>query len=292
MAASRDHPESAAPNFHDWTFPGARAVVAIVHGYAEHGARYAHVAAALRDHGMAAIALDLRGHGRSPGRRGHVRRFADYGADVVQLLDRAGEFAAAHGPAGQPLPVFLLGHSMGGLVILDLLTAADRARPELAGVVLSSPLLGLGRRITIAERLAARVLDVIWPSCPLPSGLDPSAVCRDPELQARYGADELVFRTTTPRWFREATRAMARVHAATLPQGLPVLLMFASVDKVVDADATRRFAAAHAVGDVVAFDDTYHELFNDLPERRDAVIDCVTRWLDRRIPTPTDRAPG
>ncbi|MCR9243995.1 MAG: lysophospholipase [bacterium] len=273
----------AAPvdlHLHDATFPGTRAVVAIVHGYAEHGGRYRHLSAALRPHGFGTLAGDLRGHGRSPGRRGHVRHFTDYHTDVRTILSAARERAAG-------APVFLFGHSMGGLVVLDLLATGDT--PRIDGLLLSSPFLGVGRRVRGITRAFAKLLDVVWPTCPLPSGLDPAKVCRDEELQRLYGTDDLVFRTTTPRWFFASTRAIARVHAARLEHLPPMLLQFAGDDRVVDADRTREFIQRNDLeSSSIEYGDCYHELLNEPPNRRTQVIARIVEQLETWCATATE----
>ena len=98
--------------FAQWWRPGVgpKAVVVIVHGYAEHSSRYIHVAEHLIRHGYAVYAFDLRGHGRSEGTRAFVRSFDDYLADLACFLTRVNKREPGK-------PIFLLGHSMGGTIV-------------------------------------------------------------------------------------------------------------------------------------------------------------------------------
>ena len=118
-----------------WHPPQApQAGVVLVHGYAEHSGRYDHVAAFLNDRGYAVYAYDLRGHGRSEGRRAFVDTFVRYLNDLGVFLQRVRRRL-------QDVPLFLMGHSMGGTVCARFYL---ERRPELAGLVLSSPLLRPG----------------------------------------------------------------------------------------------------------------------------------------------------
>ena len=106
-----------------------RAVVCLVHGLGEHSGRYAHVAAALNDAGYAVLACDKRGHGRSGGKRGHTPSYEALMTDIDLLLAQAEQRFPGK-------PRFLYGHSLGGNEVLNY---ALRRKPDLAGVVATSP---------------------------------------------------------------------------------------------------------------------------------------------------------
>ncbi|HEY0782995.1 MAG TPA: alpha/beta fold hydrolase, partial [Thermoanaerobaculia bacterium] len=113
-----------------------RARIAIVHGYAEHSGRYEELLAELAARGYEGHAFDLRGHGASQGARGHVDDFADYRSDLDRFLERL--------PDEPERPLFLLGHSLGGLIALDYCL---HRTGMFAGVVVSSPFLAPGFRV-------------------------------------------------------------------------------------------------------------------------------------------------
>ena len=254
-----------------------RALLVLVHGLGEHSGRYSHVLAFLTGHGFACHVFDLRGHGRSDGMGGHVDSFGDYLEDLRTVHDQA---AREH--AG--LPVFLVGHSMGGLVALRY----AQARPDgLRGLVLSSPLLGIARGSRPSRPVAAlgRLLSRLLPTFRLTSTVNPARLSRDPAVGAAYAADPLVGRRVSARWFTASLQAMHEAHANAAKLAVPTLMMAAGDDFLADTEATRRFAknAPAAKVQLQVWDGLYHELLN-APER-EAVLDRIRGWIEARVPS-------
>ena len=256
-------------------FPEAqsRAAVLFVHGLGEHSSRYAHVAERLVAGGHACLAFDLRGHGRSSGRRGHIVRFADYLADVEAAR---GELTRRAPGA----PLYLLGHSLGGLIALRYLLE----RPAgVTGAVISSPYLGDLPEVAPPRFLdvLARLLSRICPILPFKTGIRPQFVSRDPESVRAYRDDPLIFDRVTPRFYTESRRALAEVHAAAASWQVPLLLMQSGADRLVNPEATRNWAAAAPSErvDFVEWKGFYHEMFNEPVEERERVFQRVEEWL-------------
>ena len=262
-------------SFRSWLPASERAVVLIVHGLCEHSGRYAHVARHLAALRYACYALDSRGHGRSPGQRAHVHRFADYLADVAAMRTH---LRVAH--PGTPL--VLLGHSQGGLIAL----LAALAEPAgLAAVIATSPFLGIhpASRPSAALAAAGRVLSRAVPQLRLPSNLDPTHLSRDPEVVAAYRSDPLVTHKVSARWFTEVNAAFARALALAPALTVPTLVMQAGADRLVDPDATRRWVAAapqHLV-EYVEWEGFFHEILNE-PEKAQ-VLARIETWLAARL---------
>lgn len=247
-----------------------RAAGVLVHGLGEHGGRYEHLALRLTDAGYALSAFDLRGHGRSTGRRGDTR-FAPARGDVERLLARA----AARLPG---LPLFLHGHSLGALVLLEELA---RRRPPVAAAVLSAPPLRNALREQRGKVLLARALGRLLPRLRLPTGLEPAALSRDPRVVAAYLKDPLVHAWASLGLARDslaATEGAESVHDL----GVPLLILHGGADRIA-YPAGSRALAARLTGDVSLreYPGLYHEPHNE-PER-DLVIDEVIAWLDARV---------
>lgn len=249
-----------------------RATVVLIHGVHEHSGRYAYVASALMREGIEVEALDLRGHGQSPGERAQVEAFTDYTRDAAAFVDAV--LAEAEGR-----PVFLMGHSMGGLVVSG--TVVDRGTRGLAGVLLSSPALQLYAP-PLLERLAP-VLAKWVPS--MPAGkLDLSTISRDPTIVRAYREDPL----TTKKAVRahlgyEFLKTIAHVRAHPEAFDVPLYLFHGTGDKITDPAGTRWLAEHAASEDVTLklYDGLYHETLNE-PER-DEVIGDLAAWLVARI---------
>lgn len=237
---------------------GARDVL-VVPGLAEHAERYVHVAASLAQSGWRATLVELRGHGHSGGRRGHVRRWEDYLADVQAA-------------AGGLRPGYaVLAHSMGGLVTLD----AVRQGLPAACVALSNPLIGLKVEAPVVKRLAAHLLSRVWPSLSLYNELKPEWLSRDPAVGAAYATDELVYHTITPRWYTEMLDAQHRVnqHTYTLPIGVFVGDDDTITDPVISKEFAHRNRAALKV-----YPEFRHEIFNEIGKQQ--AIDDTIAWLE------------
>ncbi len=249
------------------------ALVGIVHGYGDHGGRFRDAMLWLAARGIASSAVDLRGHGRSEGRRGAVRRWDDYLTD----LDR---FASALiGGNHLALPCFLLGHSHGGLVVA---AAAERTRLDVAGCILSAPYLNSLVQVPAYKRRLAALLEPILPDLGVPSGLKHEWMSDDSELLEESRHDPLLLRIATPRWFREHQEAQQAAMHDACRFTLPLLTLVASKDVVSDPVAIRAFHDATGSADrtLHVFPDARHELLRDTC--REEVLACICDWIRPR----------
>ena len=261
----------------NWPSPSPHGTIALVHGAGEHCGRYEHVAQWLNNAGYAVLGRDLPGHGRSPGKRGHIDRFANYLATVDGMLDRLRTLYPA-------APQFLYGHSMGGLIVVRWLQERPHdATSPLAGVVLTSPCLDLSLRVPPVLFQAASLIERVWPTMSQPSRIPPTAVSRRADIVAAYASDPLVERKVNVRWAMELQRSMARARERGVAFPVPTLILQAGADKLVSTEATRAFAESLAAPDKEyrEFAGCYHELHNE-PER-DEVLATITSFLSRTL---------
>jgi acylglycerol lipase len=261
--------------FQSWSPPASRAALLFVHGLAEHGGRYDHVARYFAERGYVGYAIDYQGHGRSPGPRVHVDSFDPWLDDV-----RDGLGLVRHRHRG--LPYFVVGHSQGGLIVL---LQALRDPDDRAGTIVSSPLLGVApaSRPSAALGMATRVLMRLAPRLLVPNKVTPAWLSRDPEVGRAYVADPLVSRKVSAGWFRALQEAIARARAGAPRWASPLLVLASRGDHIVDADATARWVAAAPAAAVssVFWDDLHHELFNETTQQD--VFAAMERWLDDRL---------
>ncbi len=252
-----------------WRPEQPKAVVLVVHGFGEHSGRYGYLVPPLTAAGYAVYALDHRGHGRSPGKRGHIDSFDDYLADVRALA----AFAQAASPG---LPVVVFGHSLGGLIAL---LYALRFPSGLAGVIASAPLL---TKPNVSPMLltVAQLLSRVAPSFALDTGLDAATISRDPVEVERYTSDPQVHSKSTARAGSEIMKAIdwAQAHAGELT--VPLLLYHGDADGLVPIEGSRRFFAAVQERDkqFVERPGGYHESHNDLG--RDELFAMIVAWLN------------
>lgn len=255
-------------NLVQWTPDGSpRADILLVHGLAEHMGRYGHVAEALTNAGYQVTGVELRGHGASEGPRGHVD-------DWRQYVD---DFRAASYKIGRSH--YVIAHSMGTLVTLDALRKP--IGPDIMGVCLSNPLLGVAVKAPAIKLWASGLLSKIWPTLSLSNELDTNHISRDVAVIKKYQEDPLVYGTITPRWFTEMGGAIDRVFAEANRGTVPLLMLLGDGDRITSMDASRDFFEHYGAEDkdCITYPGLYHELFNE-PEK-DQVFHDVVEWLKR-----------
>ncbi|WP_063548595.1 alpha/beta hydrolase [Burkholderia territorii] len=254
----------------------ARATVALVHGLAEHAGRYAALAARLNAAGIGVLAIDLRGHGQSPGKRAWIARFDDYLNDADALVAEA---------ARDDTPLFLMGHSMGGAIAaLHAIERAPVRGHTLAGLVLSSPALAPGRDVPRWMLAMSRFISRVWPTFPA-IRIDAALLSRDPAVVAANRADPLVHHGAVPaRTGAEILDAMARIERGRDALRVPVLVYHGTEDKLTEPDGSRAFGARAGSPDrtLTLYEGGFHETMNDL--ERDRVIDALIAWIHAHAP--------
>ncbi|HEY2517293.1 MAG TPA: alpha/beta hydrolase [Polyangiaceae bacterium] len=250
-----------------------RACVGLVHGYADHAARYAHVMDFWASHGIASVAIDLRGHGRATGPRGFVSHFDEY-------LDDVAELARLLTDRTKGAPTFLMGHSMGGLVAA--LSAIEAPR-NWRGLLLSAPYFGLAMDVPAPKKIAGRIASRIAPKFGLPTGLKGADLTHDPVRAREHDEDPLVFPNATARWYAESVKAQARVMARASALSLPLFEVFGTGDRIAKFETGRAFFQAAGSKDKT-FDERpglFHEVLNE-PSWED-IAGAMEKWMLARV---------
>ena len=251
----------------------ARGEILISHGFGEHCGRYGALTDHLVSHNYSVTAYDHRGHGLSDGLPGHVESFNEYDEDLAKVV-------AVVRSRSEARPLFLIGHSMGGLIALRYLESKSGA---LSGAIVSAPLIEVAVAVPAHKLMIARVGARMAPRFRLDNEINPANLSRDPEVGRAYAADPLVNRKVSTKWFAEATRAMHEVAERAEQITTPVLVMHGTEDRLASVDATRRVFERIGASDkeLVIYAGFYHELFNE-PEKQE-VFERVTGWLDERV---------
>jgi alpha-beta hydrolase superfamily lysophospholipase len=255
-----------------WTPESApRAVVIICHGVNSHGGQYLWPADELVKKGHAVFALDLRGRGKSDGERFYVDDVADYVADVAGVV----KIAKARHPG---LPVFLLGHSAGGVVSATY-TLDNQA--ELAGFICESfafqvPAPGFALA-------AIKGLSHFAPRLPVLK-LKNEDFTRDPVALAALNADPLIAHEIQPAATVAAlVRADERLREEFPKITLPVLIMHGTADKATVCEGSQFFHDTVGSADktLKLYKDHFHDLLADTG--KEGVMADITAWIDARL---------
>lgn len=254
-------------------FDRPRAVLLIAHGLAEHSGRYQHFARFFVDRGYAVYALDHSGHGRSDGDRCHIGRFSQFTDGVGLLLEKV------HEEVPETL-VFLVGHSMGGLIATHFLI---EHQSEFAGCILSGAAVQPAVEIPALQGLTVRFCSKFLPKLRLLQ-LDASEISRDPEVVDRYRNDPLVFTgKVSARLLEQLFSAMSALEEKLAAIELPMLILHGSADGLALPEGSRMLHEKTGSRDkkLIIYEGLYHEIFNE-PEQEDVMTD-IADWLAPRL---------
>ncbi len=249
-----------------------KAAVALLHGLGEHTGRWAHIGAALSGAGYAVMGMDLRGHGKSGGQRGHTPSLEAYMQDIDLFLEQV----RARYPG---LPTFLYGHSLGAILALNY---GLRRKPDLKGVIATAPALHSELETQRVKVFLARVLGALLPTAATASGLRTNMLSHDPEIERAYVSDPEVHDRISFGWGRIMADNIGWVlrHASEFP--LPLLIMHGSLDTIAYPSSSQEFAAPlKDQATLVVWQDMYHEIHNEL--KKEDVLRTAIAWMDTQL---------
>ncbi len=260
-------------HFRRWRAEGSRGRVLLLHGLGDHSGRFERFGRRLADEGLEVLAPDLRGHGRSGGRRGHADDFGRLLDDVDRLLARAADETG-------DLPTVLVGHSLGGLVALRRLQ--ESSAPGLRGAVAVAPFLGLVMEPPRWKLALGRLADRWLPRLTLASGAETELVLRDPEARAERRSDPRVHDRISARLWGEMQRAAETVLEGAERFDAPLLLQVAGDDRVVSTPAVIELAErVGPLAELRRYPEAYHDLLHD-PVADEAAADALV-WIRERV---------
>ncbi|MEC9072493.1 MAG: lysophospholipase [Myxococcota bacterium] len=250
-----------------------RALLVVVHGFAEHSGRYQHVFDWMNARGYACLGFDYRGHGRADGKARYVDSFQEYVQDTLRAMElgraRVGD-----------VPLYLLGHSQGGLISLSL---ALEYGDQISGLVVSSPSCGVAIEVPAWKEALGRIAAIVAPGLSIPSGLDANLLSHDPAVVQAYVDDPLIGTDARARWYVEFRRAQDRLLQEAHRVSVPALVMQAGSDTMASPSASK--AVFQGLGSPekrwIEYEGFYHELFNEPDKER--VFGDVDDWLTSRL---------
>jgi acylglycerol lipase len=261
--------------FQNWLPEGeVKAVLLVVHGLAEHSGRYMNLVHHFLPLGYAVYAIDHLGHGRSEGTRVYVERFTDYTDMVTAFRDMIRDWQ-------KDKPVFLVGHSLGGLIGALYLI---EHQGELAGAVLSGPLVKIPDNILAVTIFSGNVLSVLAPRLGLIAPPEAAGISRNPAVVRAYETDPLVYRgKTTARLGSEILKAMRRIGTEAPRITVPLLILQGSADRLVPPSGAQILHDHVASPDkrIILYEGLYHEVYNE-PEHNLVLLDVET-WIEAHL---------
>ena len=252
-----------------------KGVVVIVHGLGGHSNKYNNVVNHLVDRGFTLYAFDQRGHGRSPGQRGYISSWAELRTDLdifLKLIEKE----------TKDYPCFLLGHSLGGALVLDYGLRIKNPQTELQGIIAMAPPLG-AVGVPSWRRFIGSVLSRIYPRFSLDLGIDLSYGSRDPQVVEAYKKDTLRHSRGTARLSTEFSKTVAWINSHPQDWQLPLLILYGGEDKVTLPHNNHLFfnGITFADKEIKEYPESYHELQNDLNYQE--VLADIEDWLERHL---------
>jgi alpha-beta hydrolase superfamily lysophospholipase len=265
---SFNSPDGTRIAYRSWPLAGAERTFAVVHGHGEHSGRYERFAAGMAKHRMATYALDLRGHGLSPGQRGHIDTWTQWVEDAEGFIGHVESQVS-----GEVVP---LGHSVGGVVMLSTVRAGKLSRAK--RFILSSPALKLAVKVPAWKAGLGKVVTKVVPRLALSNEVDPATVSRIPEVVEAYRSDPLVHSRISARLYAEWQKAAAEDLAGAGEIKLPFLILAGSADRLIDpAGSQELHERTKGVSDLRLLEGRYHEPFNDVGSEE--VFAIIAQWL-------------
>jgi len=257
-----------------WEVERPRGRVGIVHGLGDHAARYGHVARALAERRYAVEAIDLPGHGKSYGARGHVGTWEEYRAAVDLWMD-----GMPRRPGGDHL--VLLGHSMGSFVAFDW---ALRNPNRLRALILSAPPFELVLRPSMLKVRAAQLAARFWPGYSQGNMILPSMLSSDQEMIRAHASDPLVHYRISARLFLEFQRMRAALSRRAPELAVDTLIIQGASDPIAASAGATRWARGATTGRLTlnVYPGFLHEVLHESERAR--VLTDICDWLDRTIP--------
>ena len=250
-----------------------RAAVLLIHGLGEHSGRYLHVAKVFCEKGFTVFASDRAGHGKSKGKRGHIKKYEHYFDEVHKLHAEAVRKYA-------DIACFAYGHSMGGGIVLNYLLS--KKRTGLAGIITTGAALELNFNPPKGKLFMGKLMRFIYPAFTERSGLDVNQLSKDPEVVKAYRNDPLAHNKITAvtglgiiNYGKKALEKVGKVN-------VPLLIMHGADDGITSPSGSEKFAKK-AQGDVTLriWEGLRHEIHNE-PEQKE-VLKTITDWMIAKL---------
>jgi len=248
-----------------------KAIVCLVHGFGEHMGRYIHVIEKFVQSNLGLYVFDLRGHGKSEGKRGH--------GSLQKMLNDIQELVILARRDFNDLPIFLFGHSMGGSLVANYLIRMISS--EISGAIISSPWFELAFKEPQFQLFLGKIINNTFPSITFPDRLKPEDLAHDQEVGIAYVNDPLVQDKISARLFFDIKSAgKFAIDKANLIE-IPLLVTHGEDDPITSKIASQKFAERSIKSEYKIWHGSKHESHNDV--HKNDVIDYYVQWVDSQL---------
>ena len=233
-----------------------------IHGFAEHSGRYTDTINFFLQHGFDSLIFDLRGHGKSSGTRAYVDSFNQYIKDVDHI------YKAYKNTLKEP--IYLLGHSMGGLITVRYLQQ-DKFTIPVKKAILSAPALGLKIKVPAWKEILSNIVVKIYPKLAIPTGMSGKDMTHDPKAAQEYDNDPMVLKKATAGWYHEFKKNMILANANTHKIKTPTHIFMGKDDPIIDPNIVEKFfkkLPENIEKSFKLFDNCYHECFAEIDKQK------------------------
>jgi alpha-beta hydrolase superfamily lysophospholipase len=247
-----------------------KAAIVLIHGMGEHFGRYQQLLTFFNSIGYAVIGMNLRGHGTSQGKRGHIDAYSQLMDDTDLLVKKAQELFKG-------LPLIMYGHSLGGNIAANYVL---RRKPALQGLIITSPYFKLAFEPPVWKVALSKIMAKILPALTLPTELELAALSRDQAVVDAYKNDPLVHDKISAAFFVHVHAAATYPidHAEELT--IKTLIMHGLMDRITSYKGTAAFARNNPeLVELKLWEGLYHEIHNE--KEKQQVYDHIAGWLGR-----------
>ncbi len=261
--------------FQAWEKTNAKGTIVITHGQGEHSEAYIRLLDFFKNDCWNFYAWDLRGHGRSDGRRGYAASFDEYGLDFEIFIQKI-----LADPKRVNGPLILLSHSMGGLIQLKTLVKKPTWLNQINGQVCSSPLLGLALPVPAFKSKGASLINKVLPGLTMYNEITNDMLTRDLDVIRQFETDELRHHRISSAVFLGFLESFEILKTRGNEIQMPTLFLLPENDPIVSTPASRSFFETinSSKKDVYVYRDCKHELFNEI--NRATVFRDLKKYLD------------
>ena len=249
-----------------------KVAIGIIHGLGEHSSRYDDFAEYFCKKGYGVYSIDLRGHGKSEGKRGHVNNFK-------KLIDDSEEMFINIRKENLNVPMVMFGHSLGGCIALNYLCENQSKEIDLA--IISSPWLKTVLEPPKFIIYIQKILVGLFPSFTLNNRLDPYHLSKNTNKVKKYIKDPLVHNRISLKMFSEVNKAIDKIENESTKINIPVLLLHGKKDNIISFKGTKKISKKINNSKLILYEGLYHEPHNDLEKNQ--ILDNYTSFIKNNI---------